>query len=419
MRMTRVAVCLFILSALCSTAAYAKRAETSCTTHRQIIQAGDQAIDLVSHDGVHAAQFTEWLHRADASTRHKLTQMRPGDIFTACTDMSGRSGPALVSLRIERDPAGRKRADQIESSPQQSHALFAGVIGDAITVPLSAAHIEALPISATGNPQPSKKATSPLLTSLTPGRLLSQELIRQLGHRPVVEAIVDYARERWNLPSRLPKDSHCTLALLPSGKSGSAQQLAYVELTYRGQHERVYHYVDSLGHDLMVGAQGQGYRVLDPVLPVSNAHISSGWGWRIQPVLGGDEFHQGIDYAAPNGTPVRATMDGVVDIADWRGNYGRLVEVKHGGDLATRYGHLSAFADRLQVGSHVRRGQIIGYVGATGLSTGPHLYYELWNHGSRVDPLKQKRMMVAADVSPSERRRFRDYVARINSADAP
>jgi murein DD-endopeptidase MepM/ murein hydrolase activator NlpD len=419
MRMTRVAVCLFILTALCGTAVYAKRAETSCTTHRQTIQAGDQAIDLVSHDGVHAAQFTQWLHRADTSIRHMLTQMRPGDIFTACTAMSVRSGPSLISLRIERDPAGRKRADQIGSSPQQSQTLFAGVIGDAITVPLSSAHTTALSMTGPENLQPSKKASGPLLTSLTPGHLLSQELIRQLGHRPVVEAIVDYARERWNLPSRLPKDSHCTLALLPSGKSGSSQQLAYVELTYRGQHERIYHYVDSLGHDLMVGAQGQGYRVLDPVPPVSNAHISSGWGWRIQPVLGGDEFHQGIDYAAPSGTPVRATMDGTVDIVDWRGNYGRLVEVKHGGDLATRYGHLSAFADHLQVGSHVRRGQIIGYVGASGLSTGPHLYYEVWNHGSRVDPLKQRQMMVAADVSPGERRRFKDYVARINSANAP
>lgn len=170
----------------------------------------------------------------------------------------------------------------------------------------------------------------------------------------------------------------------------------------------------------MVGAQGQGYQVLGPMPPVSNARISSGWGWRIQPVLGGNEFHQGIDYAAPSGTPVRATMDGTIDILDWRSNYGRLVEVKHANGLATRYGHLSAFADRLQVGSHVHRGQVIGYVGASGLSTGPHLYYEVWIHGSRIDPLSQRKMMVTAKLSPSERRRFKDYVARINDpAGAP
>jgi len=413
--MTRVAACLFILTALCSTATYAKHAENSCETHHQTIQVGDQAIDLASHDGVDSAQFTEWLHRANASTRRALTQMRPGDIFVACTARSDRAGSSLISLRIERDSAGRKRADQIAPLPQQSHALFAGVIGDAITVPLASAHTTTLPISEAENVQPSKRPNGPVLASLTSGHLLSQELIRQLGHRPVVQAIVDYARERWNLPPRLPKDSHCTLAWLPSNKSGSSQQLAYIDLTYRGQHQRVYHYVDSLGHDLMVGAQGQGYQVLDPMLPVSNAHISSGWGWRIQPVLGGNEFHQGIDYAAPSGTPVRATMDGTIDILDWRGNYGRLVEVKHAHGLATRYGHLSAFADHLHAGSHVHQGQIIGYVGASGLSTGPHLYYEVWNHGARIDPLSQRKMMVTAKLSPGERRRFKDYLARINN----
>lgn len=417
--MTRVAVCLFILTALCSTATYAKHTNNSCETHRQTIQVGDQAIDLASHDGVDSAQFTEWLHRANASTRRLLTQMRPGDVFVACTATSGRPGSSLVSLRIERDPAGRKRVDRIGALPRRSEASFAGVTGGAITIPQSSAHTAA---AAVGEPEdrPSKKAGGPLLAPLTPGRLLSQELVRQLGHRPVVEAIVDYARERWDLAGRLPKDSRCTLALLPSGKSASSRQLVYVDLTYRGQHRRVYHYVDSHGHDLMVGAQGQGYQVLGPMPPVSNARISSGWGWRIQPVLGGNEFHQGIDYAAPSGTPVRATMDGTIDILDWRSNYGRLVEVKHANGLATRYGHLSAFADRLQVGSHVHRGQVIGYVGASGLSTGPHLYYEVWIHGSRIDPLSQRKMMVTAKLSPSERRRFKDYVARINDpAGAP
>lgn len=419
MRMTRVALCLFTLTALCSTATYAKHVETRCATHRQTIQAGDQAIDLASADGVHAAQFTQWLHRADASTQHMLTQMRPGDVFIACTAAAGRAGSSLVSLRIARDPAGRKHAEQVEASPQSLTASFAGVTGDAITVMSLSTQSTASVLTEPAKIPPSKKVANALFTSLTPGHSLSQELVRYLGHRPVVETIVDYARERWHLPSRLPKDSHCTLAMLPSGKPGSSQQLAYIEFSYRGQQQRVYDYVDSTGHDLMVGAQGQGYRVLDPMLPVSNAHISSGWGWRIQPVLGGNEFHQGIDYAAPNGTPVLATMDGVIDISDWRGNYGRLVEVKHASGLATRYGHLSAFAEHLPVGSHVHRGQIIGYVGASGLSTGPHLYYELWQNGARIDPLSQRRLMVAANVSPKERRRFKDYLARVNTTNAP
>lgn len=415
--MTKLMVCLVVLSAIGSTAVSAKYAEVPCTPHRQTIQSGDQAIDLASRDGVPSAQFAQWLHHADASTHRSLMQMRPGDVFIACTTQSGHADVSLISLRIERDAAGRKRADQAEAMPATASASFAGVFGDAITMTASSppdATASAVALSEIAKAP--EKATQALLTSLTPGRPLGQELIRRLGHRPVVEAIVDYARERWHLSSRLPKDSHCTLALLPAGKS---QQLAYIEFTYRGRRQRVYHYVDASGHDLMVGAQGRGYRVLEPMLPVSNARISSGWGWRIQPVLGGNEFHQGIDYAAPSGTAVRATMDGVIDIFDWHGNYGRLVEVKHADGLATRYGHLSAFADHLQVGSHVRRGQIIGYVGASGLSTGPHLYYEVWNHGSRVDPLTQKKMMVATNVSPGERRRFKEYLARINTTHAP
>jgi murein DD-endopeptidase MepM/ murein hydrolase activator NlpD len=193
-------------------------------------------------------------------------------------------------------------------------------------------------------------------------------------------------------------------------------QLAYVQFDYRGRRDRVYHYVDSLGHDLMVGAHGQGYRVVDPLLPVSDARISSGWGWRTQPVLGGDEFHQGIDYAAPSGTPVRATMDGVVDISEWRGEYGRLIEIKHTDGLSTRYGHLSAFAGHIHSGSHVHRGDVIGYVGSSGLSTGPHLYYEVWDHGVRINPLIHQQWMVLARLDPHERRRFGEYVTSIAAA---
>ena len=193
-------------------------------------------------------------------------------------------------------------------------------------------------------------------------------------------------------------------------------RLIYLQLDYRGRKDRVYHYVDNHGRDFMVGAHGRGYQVLDPSLPVPHARISSGWGWRTQPVLGGDEFHQGIDYAAPTGTPVRATMDGVVDISGWRGEYGRMVEIRHSGELSTRYGHLSAFAAHVRLGSHVHRGETIGYVGSTGLSTGPHLYYEIWEHGKRINPLVHRRLMVTAHLNSHERRRFFAYVSHIAAA---
>jgi murein DD-endopeptidase MepM/ murein hydrolase activator NlpD len=226
-------------------------------------------------------------------------------------------------------------------------------------------------------------------------------------------ATLGYAKQKWHLPSRLPADGQYTAALIPADSPATRLQLAYLELDYHGRQERVYHYVDSQGHDLILGKRGEGYRILDPLLPVFDARISSGWGWRTQPVLGGDEFHQGVDYAAPMGTPVHATMDGVVKLSEWRANYGRLVEIKHPGNLSTRYAHLSAYATHIRRGSPVHRGQIIGYVGSSGLSTGPHLYYEVWDHGTRINPQSHQQLWVTASLDARERRRFGAYIGRM------
>jgi murein DD-endopeptidase MepM/ murein hydrolase activator NlpD len=103
-------------------------------------------------------------------------------------------------------------------------------------------------------------------------------------------------------------------------------------------------------------------------------------------------------------------MDGVVDMSGWRSGYGRLVEIRHAHGLSTRYGHLHAFADHIHIGSHVHRGDVIGYVGSTGLSTGPHLYYEVWDHGKRINPLAHRQWMVAVHLPAHERRQLAAYV---------
>lgn len=404
--MKRVASCLAALAALGSTGVYAKTTRIRCTPHREIIRSGDTAMGLALRNGVDAAHFTAWVQKASPVTRQTLRHMRPGDVFDLCLASVGSTGKALMNIHLERNEVGRKRADQQTNSPEQpTSRSFANVTSEVVSTARTVATTLAAP------------APAPWIKPLAPGHLLSNELTRLLGHHPVVATVIAYAREKWHLPARLPKDSRCTLALLPSDAPGSRRmRLVYLQLDYRGRRDRVYHYVDSQGHDFMVGAHGGGYRVLDPSQPVPAARISSGWGWRIQPVLGGDEFHKGIDYAAPTGTPVRATMDGVVDISGWHGGYGRMVEVRHSGDLATRYGHLSAFAAHVRLGSHVHRGQIIGYVGSSGLSTGPHLYYEIWERGKRINPLAHRQLMVATHLNPHERKRFVAYVSHIKAA---
>lgn len=121
------------------------------------------------------------------------------------------------------------------------------------------------------------------------------------------------------------------------------------------------------------------------LMPVAGAKLTSGYGMRNHPVLGGRRQHQGIDLAQPIGTPIRATADGVVGRADWFSSYGLFVSLEHGGSIETRYGHMSRL--NVAAGQVVKKGDIIGYVGSTGRSTGPHLHYEVRIAGVAVNPI--------------------------------
>ena len=120
-------------------------------------------------------------------------------------------------------------------------------------------------------------------------------------------------------------------------------------------------------------------------MPLEGAALTSGFGMRTHPVLGGRRQHQGIDLAAPSGTPVYATADGIVSRADWYSSYGLYISVNHGASMETRYAHLSRLA--VAAGDEIKKGDLIGYVGSTGRSTGPHLHYEVRVDGLAVNPI--------------------------------
>jgi murein DD-endopeptidase MepM/ murein hydrolase activator NlpD len=120
-------------------------------------------------------------------------------------------------------------------------------------------------------------------------------------------------------------------------------------------------------------------------MPISGARLSSMFGWRVHPIFGTRRLHAGVDLSAGTGTPIRAADDGFVVWADWRGGYGLATVIDHGGALATLYGHQSR--QIVRAGQTVSRGQVIGYVGSTGFSTGPHLHFETRILGTPVDPL--------------------------------
>ena len=120
-------------------------------------------------------------------------------------------------------------------------------------------------------------------------------------------------------------------------------------------------------------------------MPLEGAQLTSGYGMRTHPVLGGRRQHAGIDLAAPTGTPIYATADGIIGRADWFSSYGLFISINHGASMETRYAHLSRLA--VAAGDNVKKGDLIGYVGSTGRSTGPHLHYEVRVDGVAVNPI--------------------------------
>jgi murein DD-endopeptidase MepM/ murein hydrolase activator NlpD len=147
--------------------------------------------------------------------------------------------------------------------------------------------------------------------------------------------------------------------------------------------------------------------------PVAFNRISSGFSMRMHPVLGVWKKHEGVDYAAPLGTPIKASGDGVVDFVGTQNGYGNVVVLKHWSNYSTAYGHMSRFAGGLHRGQKVSQGDVIGYVGATGWATGPHLHYEFRIGGHATDPMALKNLQ-QQPLTPGEMSRFKMAAAEMS-----
>lgn len=146
--------------------------------------------------------------------------------------------------------------------------------------------------------------------------------------------------------------------------------------------------------------------------PVDGARLTSGFGKRRHPILGYARAHQGVDFGAGSGTPVLAAGDGVVVKAGRWGGYGNWLQIRHSGGWDTGYAHLSRYAKGLKPGMKVRQGQVVAFVGSTGMSTGPHLHYEVWQRGRRVNPVGAK-VPQGTVLAGAELARFRTEKGRL------
>jgi len=165
---------------------------------------------------------------------------------------------------------------------------------------------------------------------------------------------------------------------------------AILAATYSGQVGSFagYRFTDPESTTDYYNAEGQNLRKTFQKSPLRFSRVSSFFGRRFHPIRRVVRQHFGVDYVAPKGTPVEAVSDGRVVSAGWSGGYGRLVVLGHAEGYQTRYGHLSGFGKGIRSGAPVRQGQVVGYVGSTGLSTGPHLHYEVRKFGSAVNPFR-------------------------------
>jgi murein DD-endopeptidase MepM/ murein hydrolase activator NlpD len=199
------------------------------------------------------------------------------------------------------------------------------------------------------------------------------------------------------------------------GKATDKSELLYVNAKFGDNETRFYRFQNPEDNSVdYFDENGKSIRQFLLRNPVPNGRMTSGFGMRRHPVLKFSRMHTGTDWAAPRGTPIIATGNGIVEKAGWASGYGNQTLLRHANGYVSSYNHQSAIAKGVTEGSKVRQGQVIGYVGSTGLSTGAHLHYELIVNGTKVDAMKV-RLPGGKSLSGVALARFSDERKRIDN----
>jgi murein DD-endopeptidase MepM/ murein hydrolase activator NlpD len=191
-------------------------------------------------------------------------------------------------------------------------------------------------------------------------------------------------------------------------------EIVYAKLGLTERMLPLYRYEDKLGNVEYFDPTGQSAKKPLMKTPIDGARMSSGFGMRRHPVLGYNKMHKGLDFAAPRGTPIYAAGDGVIEKAGKFSSYGNYMRIRHRAGLATAYAHMNGFKSGIHAGSRVKQGQVIGYVGTTGRSTGPHLHYEILIGGKQVNPAGVK-LAGGRSLGGKELKAFKSLVNQRNA----
>ena len=195
------------------------------------------------------------------------------------------------------------------------------------------------------------------------------------------------------------------------GEKISSGDIVFAEFTNRDKKYIAQRFFDSVQGKQYFNENGENVKKAFLRAPLDFAYISSHFNPnRMHPILHKIKAHNGVDYAAKRNTPVKASGDGVISFIGRQSGYGRTVEIKHGGNIKTLYAHLERFNTKLKVGSKVKQGEIIAFVGDSGQATGPHLHFEFWQGEIRSDPVKVK-LPSAKPINNAQRNEFEDLLA--------
>ena len=189
--------------------------------------------------------------------------------------------------------------------------------------------------------------------------------------------------------------------------------IRYAKLVVGGQEKPVYRYEMADGTIDYFDPDGRSIKKTLMKTPIDGARMSSGFGMRHHPILGYNKMHKGVDFAASTGTPIYAAGDGVIERAGRNGGYGNYVRIRHNGTLKTAYAHMSKFKSGISTGKRVKQGDVIGYVGTSGRSTGPHLHYEVLENGRQVNP-RSVDLPIGEELTGRELASFKSMIKKVD-----
>jgi murein DD-endopeptidase MepM/ murein hydrolase activator NlpD len=320
----------------------------------------------------------------------------------------GKDTEALKHLSLNQELRLRIRDDQFMEllhPIDHRHTLHVARVDDHFTAETIVEELDARPVHVTGTIDSSLFEAGQKVG-------LSDNLIMQMAD--VFGYDIDFVLD-------LREGDHFTVLyeeLYKNGKKIKDGNILAAEFVNDGLTYRAVRYEEEEGHAAYYAPDGRSLRKAFLRTPVAFTRITSYFSKaRLHPILHTMRAHRGVDYAAPKGTPVKATGDAKVFFAGWQGGYGNVIMLQHSGNFSTVYGHLNGYAKGVKPGISVRQGQTIGYVGMTGLATGPHLHYEFRINGVHHDPLKvalPKSLPITAEHLPDFQDKTRPLLAQLD-----